>query len=186
MRRGDALCGGCRPRAVRCCSPRSECGQVAAADRWCPRERLAELPVLTYGRARIRHGLGSPSLTCADSAQWLSSFVTPRRRLTAWRRHDLEEGCKREPQFGGCVHCAVRGLDQCSGPGPSTTSASACGWSRSASKNQGFSGRSSGYSWIIRATCVFVLANARYLTEKCPARPCFCSVPLSWPLCSSW
>jgi hypothetical protein len=59
-----------------------------------------ELHLLTDGRARPRHGPGARLLTCADTVRYLSSFVTARRRLTAWRRHDLGQGFKREPQPG--------------------------------------------------------------------------------------
>ena len=51
--------------------------------------RSAELPVLTPGYSWPRRGRLIPLLTCINRAQWLSSFVTSRRRLTAYRRHDL-------------------------------------------------------------------------------------------------
>lgn len=35
---------------------------------------------------------GRTTAVCADSAQWLSAFVTPRQRLTACSRHDLGAG----------------------------------------------------------------------------------------------
>ncbi len=44
---------------------------------------------------------GTPAMTCTDSAQCLSVIVTHRRRLTAWRRHDLGAGVRGEPQLGG-------------------------------------------------------------------------------------
>jgi hypothetical protein len=47
------------------------------------------------------------TLTCPDSAQHLSAIVTSRRRITAWRRHDLEDGWSTRTASEGCARCAV-------------------------------------------------------------------------------
>ena len=78
--------------------------------------------LLIHGRARPRHGPGAPPLTCVDSARWLSSFVTARRRLTAWRRHDL--GAERRgrasvprvrPTSGGLIFSLFGRVGSCVG-----------------------------------------------------------------------
>lgn len=55
----------------------------------------SERTLQTAERHRPRHEPSTPAMTCPDSAQCLSAIVTHRRRLTAWRRHDLGVGCRR-------------------------------------------------------------------------------------------
>jgi alginate O-acetyltransferase complex protein AlgI len=56
-------------------------------------------------------------LTCPDSAQRLSAIVKSRRRLTAWRRHDLEDGREHAYRFGRLRPMRRQFLDLWVGPG---------------------------------------------------------------------
>jgi hypothetical protein len=68
---------------------KSRCGCTAAVQRMACASTL-----LTAGQSGPPGKSIELALTCSDNAQCLSAIVTPRRRLTASRRHELGDGAE--------------------------------------------------------------------------------------------